>query len=598
MNRGACQRLPLLVALSDRTPSLTERLSSALPTHFRADKPFRDSHRALVCSYAGRTTYPEYKDRMTASELEANKEILPNTFQACEAFVMNLSASQPRFLVTSPYPQYTPFANRLSRALDRYAEQLYLAEILQDIARNCYFSVGIAKVFQASSPAIFLESDYRSDPGRPFVQSIALKNFVRDTGSDCPEEAAFLGDLYEVSYREAIKSKRFPRWVREELRKIGPEGRRTNDEEDQTDELTRVDDTITLCDVFIRSRKAVWTFVCDRQFKLRHNEPIQKVTWRGSECGPYYFLNMGPAPGHFYPSSPGQNGMLLNNFENSLYRKLEDQAMRQKIIGTAGSPEDATRARDLQDGEYAHFDHPEQVTNIRMDGPDQNLFGLYKDVQKNYSAANNNLEMQLGVAQQADTATQERMLQSNVSRVQAFYQERWVSFVRRVAAGLSRLIWEDAELKIPGKLQIPGTGIEVNDDLLPAKEAGSRVGTFDLYSINIDPYSMGYQSPSQRAAFIQQQVQMWMPYAPFLAEQGKQIDLDVYFEEMANLSNNSVLTRIFKSNQAPMQPDGPMHDRVLDSSSTREYIHRSPGGGDQQEDAGAYFSAPQSSEAA
>ena len=287
---------------------------------------------------------------------------------------MNLAANRPRAFCTSRYPQYQGEASKLGRALNRYAESMYLEEILQDIVRDAFFLMGIAKVSQSDSSAITLESDYRSEPGLPFVERISIKRFLRYPNADSTEEAAFLGNCYDVSFSRACKSARFPAWARAKIKEVGP-----NPHGDDDNPEPPLEDTLTLCDVFIRSLNAVWTFVCDSKFNLRIDEPIQRVKWTGEECGPYFFLSFGLVPDRFYPSSPGQNGRLLQQLFNTCYRKLEDQARRMKMVGH-GNQNDVEQLRDALDGSWITLTQAAEAGQIRLDGPDQNLFAYCLNV--------------------------------------------------------------------------------------------------------------------------------------------------------------------------------------------------------------------------
>lgn len=548
---------------------------------------------------AGRTTYPAYKE-----DADPEKQIVNLAMQSAEAFVMSLAASRPRFNVSSRYVEFEDFAARMGRALDRYAEDLYLEENLQQIVEDSHDCVGIAKVYQASSAAVDAEVDYRMDPGRPYVQRICLDRFVWDTNATSPEEATFMGDYYTMPYRQAIRSPRFSKKARAAIRAKGWQEQWTTSDE-RGEELARgrneepVDDLVFMVDVFIRHKRAIFTFLCDRQMNLLIEEPIQKVKWEGEECGPYYFLNMGHVADHFMPSSPGQNQRLLCQLVNTLYRKLESQCRRQRnIMGVGKGSGDEDIAKNALDGEVVEFNHADGVKVHRFDGPDQNVFGAAVHFEEKHSQAAGNLKHKLGLAQSADTATQERMIGAMSSRLEAMYQERFVSFVRRVSRGLARLIYNDQSLRIPGKLRVPGTSIDVDDDWLGASdqyEDGSpaREGDFKFYRVDIDPESMSYKSSADRMQAIDREVQTFLPMMPMLAEMGIRMDMDAYFQEKARLTGMNILTQIFKSNQAPFVPQTAGGGAPSAGGAQGEYLHRSVSNKSPEAEAMGYFQSAQ-----
>lgn len=593
---------------------LNEKLADALPFHYKEAACYREKRREFLRDWAGRTTYPAYQVDVDNAE----KQIVNLTMQAAEAFVMNLAANRPRFSVSSRYVQYDAFAKRTARALDRYAEELYLEEVLQEICRDSFASVGVAKVYQASSAAVGVEVDYRMDPGRPFVQRISLDRLVWDTTASSDHELQLVGDFYSMPLRQALKSPRFSPNAKKRIAEAGPEDWSPDD--DKGEDLAKgqndhpIDDVIFLVDVFVRLplsiggqayKSHIRTYLCDRKLELRDQQPVQLLGWDGAECGPYYFLNMGPVPDHMMPSSPGQNQKLLAQLVNTLYRKVEEQCRRQKNIGVArkGSG-DFNLAKNARDGEWIEFDNPEDVQIMRMDGPDQNIMGAAVHFVEQHSQSAGNLKHKLGLASAADTATQERMIGAMVSRLEAFYQQRYVSFVRRVARGLAQLIYYDTELTIPGKWETPG-GYLVDDDFLPygtVSEDGTASrpdGDYQkILRVDIDPYSMGYRSPGETAAFIDAQMSKWLPAVPFLAQQGVQPDVPAYFQTMADLTGIRELTQIFKSNQAPMQMEGSSGAIGSSGGPNGQYTHTSRSTRSPESEAMQYFQAPSNGSAA
>lgn len=550
---------------------------------------------------AGRTTYPAY-----IADDDPEKQIVNLTMQSAEATTMSLAASRPRFNVSSRYVEYQGFADQMGRALDRYAEELYLEENLQAIVEDAHDCVGIAKVYQASSAAVGLEVDYRMDPGRPYVQRICLDRFVWDTYATSPEEATFMGDYYTMPFKQAIRSPRFSAKMRAAIREKGPENYDERDGQELGEDLARsrnqepIEDIVFMVDVFIRHKGAIYTFLCDRQMELRLEAPLQKVKWEGDECGPYYFLNMGPVPDHFMPSSPGQNQKLLCQFVNTLYRKLESQCRRQKILTVIDkqAPEDAEAARIAPDGEFIELTNASGIAQIRLDGPDQNIFGAAIHFEEKHSQACGNLKQKLGLAQSADTATQERMIGAMSSQLVAFHQQRYVAFVRRIARGLARLIYRDQKLKIPGVYRVPGTSIDVPDDWLGSEDSyedGSpaREGEEGFYRVDIDPESMSYKSSADQAAAIDREVQTFLPVMPMLAEMGIQMDLDAYFREKAKLLGMPILNRIFKSNQTPFVPQTAGGGAPSAGGTQGEYVHRSVSNRSPESEAQQYFQSAQ-----
>jgi hypothetical protein len=591
--------------------TLSEKLASAVPYHFKEADDYREFRKDMLRDLAGRTTYPGYDN-----DLDANpeKHIVNLTMQAKEAFTMTLAATAPKFLCSSEDARYDHFAERYERALDRYSRTIGMGKVLKQIVEDAFVLVGIAKVYQASSLAVSHEVDYRMDANQPFLQRMCLDRFVWDTSATSPETASFMGDYYSMPFREAVRSKRFSPKVRAMLRERGPE--QDGSHNDRGENLATgqnqqtVEDLIYLLDVFVRQpikidgkryKSHVRTYICDRNLNFQFEDTcVQKVGWDGAECGPYYFLNMGPVADHFMPSSPGQNQRLLCQFYNTLYRKLEQQARRQKNIGVAAKGSgDHEIARDMRDGEFGEFQEPAAVDIKRMDGPDQNIFGLAIHAGELHSQANGNLKMKLGAAANAETATQQGMLAAASSQLDAAHKESYIAFLRDCAHGLAKLIYRDSKLRIPGTLSIEGTNtpITVPDDWIGAGEtyedgSPSREGDEACFFIDIDPESTRFRSAAEKLAELDKEVQTWLPHSQMLAQMGAQIDVKQYFDSRARLTGIPELRRIFKTGQTPLVLQGGSSGAGASGGGPNgEYHHTSSSTRSPESEAMQYFQA-------
>jgi hypothetical protein len=595
--------------------TLSEKLQSALPYHFTEARKYRQFRAEILRDYAGRTTFPGH-EKWTLSDEDPEKQIVNLTLQAAEAFVMTFAANTPRFLIEPENPDLEIEGEQYERALNRDAKTIYLGTTLKEIVRDSFALVGIAKVYQASSAVVEAEVDYRMDPGRPYVQRVCFDRFVWDTSATSPETASFMGDFYSIPFREAVKSSRFSAKVRSLIAEMGPE---TYEEQgDRGEDLARsqnqqsIDDVIYLVDVYVRQpakidgqkyRSHVRTYVCDRHLNLKlEGRCVQKVGWSGSECGPYYFLNMGPVPDHFMPSSPGQNQRLLSQLYNTLFRKLEEQARRQKILTTVGRGQsaDADTVKDALDGDIIELDEVNAVGQIRFDGPDQNNFGLLVHVGEQHSQANGNLKMKTGAAATADTATQQGMLAAASSQLDAFRKEAYIDFLRDVAKGWSKLIFNDSFLKIGGRYDLgtPHEPISV-DDTWPPFGDPSRIGKENQYAVDIDPESTRFQSAAEKLAILDREVQTWLPQIPVLAQFGVQIDVKAYFQERARLSGLPMLNRVFKTGMQPVALAGASTGGGSSSGGPNgQYHHTSSSTRSPESEAMQYMQAPQQQGAA
>jgi hypothetical protein len=571
--------------------SLNDALSSALPAHYRQLRGARALRRDLMRDYVG-TLFPGRSDLEDAWSINGQdaltkKHILNLTFEAAQAHVMALAANRPRFLCDSKASKHRVFAQHMQRALNRYSARLYLEEVLQEIVRDSFFGLGIGKMCHTDSLATNLEVDYRMDPGQPFFARSSQDHVIWDTNGTCLSNVTFIADRYRVLFDHLTA--RLDGGKKASVKDIGPQRLGDMESEELGENIANkshynaeeVEDFIWLSDVYLPAKHKVCTYVVDHEWNLLGDgKPIYETPWTGEEQGPFYFLNMGPVPDHILCTSPGQNQKLLAELVNSQYRKLEEMAALLKVVHAynAAAEEDAERLRAATNGEYVPMTNGvENIASIRTDGPDSQLHGFMLDALQQHSRSAGNLIHRLGLGAQADTAAQEGIIGKNVSEIVAFQQKRYESFLRSVARGLARLLFEDQVTEIPGTFEIPNSPQRiVVDDTWMGAGVKDREAPFGAFDVDIDPFSLQYKSPGERAAFLDQMVTKWMPYMPFMTQLGIQPDIKAYFEEMANLTDTPALKRVFKFDQQPLPPE-PAVGQVIGGGGQREYIHRSAG---------------------
>lgn len=555
--------------------TIDERLSDGLNWHWRQDEPFRATFDDLKKSYAGRTTYPKYAKELSDTQKATEKEIENVYLQAIESYVMTMAADRPRALVSTPFQEYQAFANRFQRNLDRYTRIINLEEVFQEVVRDACFLVGVAYVHQGdiATPNVYDATDRFM--GRPFVSRIPLSRLVRDNNAKSVQDAAFIGHIYSIPFDEAIRDKRFKKSARMEMRRKGPDSNALDDEDIAgLRGQGPVEDRLFFTSIYVREKHQIRTYWTDNEFNFLHPEPVQVVKCQDSRC-PYHFLQLSPVPDEFYPTSPGLNLQLLNDYYAAISRKLEQQVAMSKIVVAAppNEKEGLEAARVAINGEWILLNSPEAIKPIHIPGPDQNLFGSQINTRQAFSRAADNMDHRLGIGPSADTATQERMIGAMSSRNEAYKQSRFVSWARCVFRSLAHLVYNDTNLFIRGSYSVGD--VEVEDHWYPNNSADARMGDYEReYMVDIDPYSMGYKSPADKAMFINQQVMQYLPILPALAQLGVQLDLAGHLDTMAKFNDVPELRNSFKFAQAPQVIEAPSGGGGA-GGAKGEYIHRS-----------------------
>jgi len=543
--------------------------------HYEQMKVLRDSREKFLSAASG-TLYPH------SPNTHGLHDILGLMRQAAEAMSLSMAAQQPRVLIAPTKVQNGPFSMHFENAIDRYARTMNLGKVLQDIVRNAFYSLGVAKIHMAEGAAIQIESDEWMDSDRPFVESRSLTHMSYDTSAPDFRFCSFISDRYLVRMSDVLDNRDFKGSVKRKIERLAQSQTEAQREEwgrsisGASSNIGEWYDTIYLADCFCPKDGIVYTFPVDARYRCMTDDPLLSLEWDGEEEGPYRFLNLGPVPDKSTPSAPAQNLLLLHNLINTLYRKLKDQTERQKNIqvGPKGSEDDAEVVRAAEDGEFITITSPQEINQIVVDGPNQSNFAFALNALQQFSKQAGNLEHQLGLGAQADTASQEGMISEGVGRVAAAQQARFVDFTRDVVKQLGKLLWHDQVTEVPMTRQVEGTDISYDDTWQGGMQEESRIGDFVDYEIDIIPYSMEYRSPRQRLADIDETWDRIMSIAPMVMQMGMVPNVQEYLRLRARYTSTPEMESLFLMNQMPPQEEG--GDQAAASGpGGGEYVHRS-----------------------
>ena len=126
---------------------------------------------------------------------------------------------------------------------------------------------------------------------------------------------------------------------------------------------------------------------------------------------------------------------------------------------------------------------------------------------------------------------------------------------------------------------------------------------FVQYNISIEPYSMQHMTPEQKLQTLRTLMgEVFIPLAPYMAEQGVAINFELYAKTISELANLPELENIIISeNQQEQQPVGQPPAKAANTTRTNVRINR-PGatgpGKDQAMKAALLGANPQASEMA
>lgn len=230
---------------------------------------------------------------------------------------------------------------------------------------------------------------------------------------------------------------------------------------------------------------------------------------------------------------------------NASFRKLARQGERQKNVTfvQSDSPDDGKRLQKAQDGDIIPVERPESIQEVNSGRISQELMAFSIQVDQLFSKMAGNLDAMGGLGPQSDTARQDAMIASTVSKKSAKMTRAVVDSTVDVLKDLMFYIWNDPLRIYETTRMIQGTDIE----LMVRMEPENRQGKLEEFNLKIEPYSMQYKSPAERGASLMQiMTQVIVPMMPMLQEQGIGVNQQAFFEVISKYMELPELQHIFE----------------------------------------------------
>src|SRR3990167_1143738 len=546
------------------------RLSKAVQSSYRGLEWLRNLTRGLVEGYAG-SGY--------GKPGRARNEIVINLMnQTVDAYTMVLVANRPRVLGSSAKPERTFFAAKYTLALNRLIEEIQLENVMKKWVLDGFFGLGIVKVHMADAGLVEMGPGMRVDPGKPWASNVGIDNWVHDLSATRWEHVQYAGDSYRIPFEDLQQPQYFPDVVAD----LVPDSKQGLDG-DRLDQVSRgdlVDDDelepmIDLCDIWIPRQGMIYTFPMTRrgQFTIS-NKPVAEMPWDGPEHGPYHLLGFNDVPENIIPTSMAAQLYGLFRLINGIMRKQSRQAMRQKDIHTysAAGVDDATRLQKANDGDYAKVNDVSQIGLVKTPGADALNQAFLSGLLPMYDRMAGNLTAMMGLGSPAPTPTPEPKIAGKGSGKEAAMQYKVLDAASKLIRDLGWMLWNDKAKVMPARLPIQGAdGYSVDATWHP----DDREGSFFDYDIQLDVFSMAYQSPAQRWSTISQFVtQIYAPLAQQFAAQGGQLNLQKFTALGAELLNTPQLAECVQFTSALPQPSEE-EDGGPPTATTRSYVRKS-----------------------
>ena len=595
------------MAIDVTNPASRGRLWKSMTKAHRDLGPFRQWRQKLIKAYCG----PGWGSVEGDTKNKTIENLISLTAQA---YVVTLAAQNPRVTISTFDPNLKPFAKKFQVAIDDLLTEINFSDTLRKIVLDAFFSIGIAKIYRAASrpieienpempqePGMFSEPDewamYRLhqqqmsgtilvDPGKPFMERISLDDFGFDMSARSWDQIRYAWHEYliprddllnddRVSPEMADKLKSTTRWHSSLFQAMGGI-ERASDLGSNSEESEDVEDMVRVADVWL-PRENKWGMM------IEGGEFLFVDEWNGPEGGPFRILAFDDVPDNVMPKAPGMDLLPMHDAINSLRRKAIRQANSQRNITVYQSETDAKSIVNAKDGETVRSNNPDSVKFMNTPGPDQGNLAFGQMLDGAFSRQAGNLDAMAGLGPQSKTAKQDELIQQSLGGIQDKRRIQVVSFVSNCVQDLGQLLWTDQVKEINSQITIPGVSIPIPVKWTPEEREGDLL----QYKFHVEPYSMVYRSPQQKATDIMGLVgQVVTPLLPAIQAAGGMFDVMELISLMAGLMDLPQLEDIVKfavpigamaGGGMPGMPGG--GGQSAPASTTREYVRHSVSGG-------------------
>lgn len=514
------------------------RLMDAVKESRRKLTPWREQYIQLWKEYVG----DFYGERANEKANPVNK-----MEQATTIYLQQLAGNPPRVNVFTRNRRYRAGATKLGLVMNSSLEDYRIHRALQRSVRNSLFGMGIVKVGLKSNGVKSIGGE-NVTTSTPFVESILLDDFVVDMTASSFDTAEYMGHKYRVSMKDAIRNPEWDKRVRAKLREqdnlnVDEDGNARLSEMSGEADRGKLYKQVEVWEVYVRSERKVVTY-CEHYAGY----PLRVVDWEGPERGPYHALFYNEVDGNVMPLAPAATWIHLHNFINSAMRKLIRQAERAKSVGLApnmsnqNGGKDASTIMSASDGDVVAVESPEAIQERNFGGIDQSTFGFMLQCNQMFSTLAGNLETLGGLSAQTDTATQDAILNQNSSERINAMRQKVALFTKGVLTDLAFWMWTDPTETYRAEIDSPVGPLEVQ--LTPEE----RQYDFFENEIEIEPYSMVFQTPQQRSQQLSQlMMTTLLPAQPILDAQGLSLDFTQYIKMLAQYMNLPELNDLVKS---------------------------------------------------
>jgi len=503
-------------------------------------------HRDSVEQFVG----PHYMENGTKKSTPTNLLELAVTI-----YERLLAARTPLCSVSTESPNLKYFAANFEIVLNQVSKEIKLGSTIRRAVKDALFTEGVVKIGIAGA-------DPRPNMGdEPFVALVNFDDYFVDMSARSYDEIQFEGNEYwlDVDTIQKIYGKTL---TADDYAGDSTEGVKQTNAIASGEARQPLHGRVLLRDVYLVRENTMLTYAVASKTEIR------RIPWDGPEGTPYVHLGFSDVPGNLLPLPPVAVWKDMHYLANQIYRKLAKQAVSKKNIAgvLGGTDEEINRIKGAQDGEAVRVAGA-KIEKMDIGGIDNGNLAFFLQNRDLFSLLAGNLDSLGGLSPQAETATQDKLINEAANARISAMADRTVEFCREIFKRLAWYTWTDPvrERKFR-KFASKEYNVGVDVEWSPK----TRDGDFLDYNFDIAVFSMQEDSPSVRLQKLQN---VWntfiLPAMDVYREQGAYIDVKALNDFIAKNANLPILSDIVKFMEA--QPDVPRQSEGLPQP---EYVSR------------------------
>ncbi len=455
-----------------------------------------------------------------------------------------LAPNAPKTLVTTLFRELRSLAADLTVALNMVLDTIDYGRTLNMVVFDALVGFSVTKTGRG---------DFYN-PDQPFADRIDPDDWVMDMTAREQRAWAYAGHRYELPLDFVRNSDMFNPAMRDEIHPMQmPRPDASGEDRVSGGHDEQYEKRVELWDLWIPRDNVIVTLLSGDDGLPTGDAALREVEYDGPDGGPFDMLGYFDLPGSSLPLAGVAHIQDLHGHGNDLWLKLQDQSARQKSIGVTGrrGANDARLVTEAKDGVMLALDDPNATKELSYGGIDQSNFAMFLKTYDLFNLMSGNLEVLGGLSTGADTLGQEELLAGAAGKRPADMAERTILHSKKVVEKLAWYLLTDPQLDMQFDKQVTGTRLKIPVQLR-AQDLQDNQADYARFNFGIDVYSMQHSTPAMR---LQKLLQTWerviAPVIPLLQQQGDQVDVRAFLEEVAKLSDQPIIRDIVRFANAP-----------------------------------------------